>query len=76
MAETLTNEQMKFIVARLLDNASEAQKFEKQNGKSEFTEGLLSAYYAMLDTIKNQMIIDDADLKEFGLDIELEKKLA
>jgi hypothetical protein len=29
----------------------------------------------VLDTIKNELIANDADLKEFGLDINLEKEL-
>lgn len=30
------------------------------------------AYYEILDTIKNELKVRDADLKEFGLDIDLE----
>ena len=30
------------------------------------------AYYEVLDTIKNELKARDADLKEFGLDIDLE----
>ena len=30
------------------------------------------AYYEILDTIKNELKVRDADFKEFGLDIDLE----
>lgn len=30
------------------------------------------AYYEILDTIKNELKVRDADLKEFGFDIDLE----
>ena len=34
------------------------------------------AYYEMLDILKTELDIRDQDLKEFGLDIDLENKIA
>ncbi len=76
MHKTLNNDQIKTIIERLIDKAMEAKHFQDENGKTDFTEGLISAYHAMLDAIKNQLIIDNVDLKEFGLDIDLEKELS
>lgn len=69
-------EQLKYVVARLLDNARDIKEQREKFGKDDFSDGQLSATYAMLDTMKSQLIIDDIDLKEFGLDIDLEKALS
>ena len=34
------------------------------------------AYYEMLDILKTELYVRDQDLKEFGLDINLENKIA
>lgn len=73
---TVTEEQLKFIVKKLLDNAKDIQEQREINGKDDFSDGQLSATYAMLDTMKSQLIIDDRDLEEFGLEIDLEKALS
>ena len=69
----LTEGSLKYIIARLLDNAKDSIIEHKENPKDLFYDGKLLAYYEMLDTIKNELIVRDVDLKEFGLDINLEK---
>ena len=77
MSKTLTNEQLEFIIERVLDNAAHTKELREENIEDrEFYDGAMSAYHAILDTMKNQMIIYDQDLKDFGLDIDLEKELA
>jgi hypothetical protein len=76
MMESKMNEStVKYIIARVLDNARDALK-EKQNAPSDaFYDGKGLAYYEVLDTIKNELIARDVNLKEFGLDVDLEKEL-
>ena len=73
--EQLTPEAIKFIIARVFDNANDAIKEAKVNSKDEFYQGRKLAYYEILDTIKSELIAHDQDLKEFGLDENLEIKL-
>ena len=67
----MTDSEIKFIISRVLDNAKDAIKETDNN--AEFNSGKLFAYYEILDTIKNELIVRGQDLKEFGLDIDLEK---
>ncbi len=68
--KSLMNEEfVKYIVSRLVDNAKDAAK--EQN--SDFVNGKRLAYYEMLDTVKNELFANDCDLKEFGLDLNLEE---
>lgn len=64
---------IKFIIARVIANANEALEESKQNKGDDFYDGRKLAYYEILDTIKNELDINDQDLKEFGLDIDLEQ---
>ena len=72
MEELLTKEGLAYIVSRILDNAKDTFE-ESKTDKSDFIDGKKLAYYEMLDTIKNELIVRDADLETFGLDINLEK---
>ena len=67
----MSNE-FKYIVSRVLDNANDAISEAKENPEDDFYKGRKMAYYEVLDTIKNELKARDADLKEFGLDIDLE----
>lgn len=64
---------IKFIIFRVIDNANDAIKQLKENPEDDFYKGRKLAYYEILDTIKNELIANDKDLKEFGLDVSLEK---
>ena len=78
MAEKLTQEQVEYLVKRLLDNAATVKKEreEKQTeDNKQYYDGLMEAYYEMLDTLKNQLLVYDQDLAAFGLDMDLEKEL-
>jgi len=63
---------IKYIIARVIDNAGDERTLKS---KDDFSMGKKLAYYEILDTIKNELIINDQDLKEFGLDFNLEDKL-
>lgn len=68
----LTEASLKYIIARLLDNAKDCMIEYKENPKNLFYDGKSLAYYEMLDTVKNELIARDVDLKEYGLDIDLD----
>lgn len=69
----MTEETIKHIIARVIDNANDALEEERKNKNDVFYKGKKLAYYEILDTIKNDLDIDDQDLKAFGLDVNLEK---
>ena len=69
----MTEAEMKYIIARLIENANDCLAERKEDPKSEFLDGKSLAYYEMLDTIKNELMAHSVDLKEFGLDIDLDK---
>lgn len=65
---------IKFIVSRVIENARDAREEAKENKADDFYRGKNLAYYEILDTIKNELDVRDEDLKELGLDIDLEKE--
>ena len=71
----LSASELKFIVSRILDNANETIEESKSSGNDKFIQGKKLAYYEVLDTIKSELEVRDISLKEFGLDIDLEKML-
>lgn len=71
----LTAERLKYIIARVIDNANDAVKESKENPKDAFIDGKKLAYYEVLDTIKNELDVSEQDMKEFGLDFPLETLL-
>lgn len=70
----MSEEEIKYIVARVLDNANDAFEEAAENKDDDFYKGKKLAYYEILDTIKNELKARGQDLKEFGLNINLEKK--
>ena len=69
------DEAIKYIISWVIDNANDAVAESKDNPTDDFYKGKKLAYYEVLDTIKNELKARDIDLKEFGLDIELEKTI-
>lgn len=65
---------IKFIIARVINNAIDAREEAEQNKNEDFYEGRRLAYYEILDTIKSELIVRDQNLTEFGLDMNLEKE--
>ena len=76
MTDVLTKEGIKYMIARLLENANEAVEESKANKEDQFAAGRRLAYYEMLDILKSELEIREQDLKELGLDINLENKIA
>ena len=65
----LNESEFQYIVTRLVNNALENKK---EYGSGDFFEGKNLAYFEMLNIIKNELICRDADIKEYGLDFELD----
>ena len=68
----ISNETYKFIINRVLERAFESIEDAKKNGHA-FDNGRKLAYYEIADIIKGELEVREADLGEFGLDIDLEK---
>ena len=71
----LTTERLKYIIARVIDNANDAVRESKADPDDAFIDGKKTAYYEVLDTIKNELDVSEQDLKEYGLDFTLEELL-
>lgn len=68
----ISNETYKFIISRILERAFESVEEAKESGHN-FDNGRKLAYYEIADMIKSELCVRDADLDEFGLDVDLEK---
>lgn len=68
----MNNDIFNHIINRLLSNANDTLKDAQANDKDKFYVGKKLAYYEVLDTIKNDLIIAEYDLQECGLDIDLD----
>lgn len=71
----MESDTIKYIIARVLDNAKDAVEEKRNAPADDLVKGKVLAYYEVLDTIKNELIVNDVDLEEFGLNINLEKEL-
>jgi len=72
MSKKLSTSEIEFIISRVLANAREAKK---DDDKSSFAEGKKLAYYEILNTIKNELMVRNIDVKSVGLDFPLEEIL-
>lgn len=70
----MTESELEFIISRVIKNAEDAVE-ESKNDNSAFLDGKKLAYYEILDTIRNELVVREIDLKRFGLDIVLEELL-
>lgn len=70
----LSEESIKYIIARLIERADDATQEYRKNKDDKFECGHSLAYYEMLDILKTELDLHEQDLKEFGLDMNLEEK--
>lgn len=63
---------IEYILSRIVEKANDSVE-ESEENNDDFNKGRKLAYYEILDTIKNELLARDKDLKDFGLDIDLEK---
>lgn len=71
----MTDAAFQYIIERIINNAFDAVQEKRDNPGDEFYQGRSLAHYEILDIIKNELDIRDEDLKEYGLDFDLEKAL-
>lgn len=69
----MTDYGFQFIVERIIKNAYDSLKDAKENPDEEYYGGHIIAHYEILDIIKTELKTRDEDLKEYGLDINLEE---
>ena len=69
----LNEDSLKYIIARLVENANDAVEESEKDKSDAFNQGRRLAYYEMLDVLKNELDVRDADLKELGLDFDVNK---
>lgn len=67
----MTEELFIRIMDHLLQKADYALE-EKRLEKDEFSEGVLTGYYEVLDSIKSELLVEGLDVSQYGLDIDLE----
>ena len=73
MMSKLSEESLKYIIARLVKNANEAVEESDKDRNDSFNQGRRLAYYEMLDILKSELNARDADLKELGLNFDVDK---
>ena len=73
--EMMSIEAMEYIIALVVDNARDAKEQLDAEPNDEFLDGRCMAYWEVLDTIKNQLIVREADLAAFGLDFDIYHEL-
>ena len=72
----LKPEEIEYIIERIIKSASDAQSDRDKNADESnrlFYDGLLQGYHEVLDIIKTQLDLYDIDLKDYGLNIDIEK---
>lgn len=73
MNKSLSNEALQYIIERIMANAKEARDEAKEKKNDLFLDGRNVAYYEVLDILKTELDVRDIDIKEMGLDVDLEK---
>lgn len=68
----MNNERLQDIIARLVKEADDAVKDSKEKPDDAFLIGRKVAYYEMLDILKSELTVSELNLKDYGLDIDLE----
>ena len=71
--DMMTKGAIAYIISRLLENGRDAMK-EYREDKSDYNSGRMEAYYELLDILQNELIAREEDLKEYGIDINLDKE--
>lgn len=73
---TLMNEELEYIVSRIMRNALDAVEEARQDPHNDFKDGRALAYYEVLDTMKNEFLARDVDVAQLGLGESLERLLS
>ena len=77
MNDTLSQEQVAWIIDEVLTVAKEAAHEARDNRNDEFANGRALGLYEAIDIIKNRLIMCNIeDLSPYNLDIDLDKELS
>ena len=68
----MNDELLKYIIARVLENAVDSIEEYKQDKNNLVAGGMAQAFYETLDIIKNELDVAGFDLAEFGLNKNME----
>ena len=68
------NDLVKQIVEAVVEEADHVLSERNSEDKNDFDSGELVAFYCVLDTIKNRIIINGESPEDYGLGVNLEKK--
>ncbi len=68
----MTDYGFEFIVERIIKNAYESLNGAKENPNDEYQTGHIIAHYEILDIIKTELEVRGENLKDYGLDMDLE----
>lgn len=71
MNDLLDRDGVKWIVETILEQAETAMS-EFDEEQSAFFEGRLTAYYELLDSIRNRIVLMEGKPEEYGLDFEVD----
>ena len=69
----LTDYGFQFIVERIIKNAYESLNDARENPGSDYHGGHIIAHYEILDIIKTELEVRGENLKDYGLDVNLEE---
>ena len=75
MTNQISVEGIGYIVIRIVERAKEAAGEAKEDKTDSFKDGRALAYYEVLDILRSELEVRDLDLKDIGLDFDLEKEL-
>lgn len=64
-----------YIIERAVSNARDALKDRKENEGDLFYQGRTLAYYEIFDTIRNELIVRDQNLDDYGITKEFMSEL-
>ena len=69
----MTDYGFQFIVERIIKNAYESLNDARENPGSDYHGGHIIAHYEILDIIKTELEVRGENLKDYGLDVNLEE---
>ena len=68
MTKALSEDSIKYIIGRVVRNANDVVSERRKKPDDAFLQGKGLAYYEILDSIRNDLLISDTDLSDFGLE--------
>lgn len=70
----MSEESIKAIIARIINNADEAVKESREDREDHFKSGRSLAYYEILDILRTEIDAAGGNIEDYGVDVNLEEK--